>query len=175
MEKVEDISFEQYVEKNKDLLTKKYKNLKEEDFVTIKTRNPDDPKQMIEIKFSKYHSESIKKDSKEFGVPFEELAFIVIMETLKESEIVPEEEKRKIRTFINKQMLRIKNNVNKILTESVENITINQFKNKINEKHSISIKELNDMENKWREEFKKEKSDYKDVDIYVKMKLASLL
>ena len=175
MEKVEDISFEQYVEKNKDLLTKKYKNIKEEDFVIIKARNPDDPKQILELNFSKYQSENIKKDSKEFGVPFEELAFIVIMETLKESEIISEEEKRKIRTFINKQMLRIKNNVNKILIESVEDITINQFKNKINEKYSISMKELNDMENKWREEFEKEKSGYQNEEIYIKIKLASLL
>ena len=121
MEKVEDISFEQYIEKNKDLLIREYKNFKKEDFVIIKARNPDDPKHIIELNFSKYQYESIKKDSKEFGVPFEELAFIAIMETLKESEIASEEEKRQIRSFIDRQMLRIKNNVNKILIENINN------------------------------------------------------
>ena len=136
---MEDISIEQYIEKNKELLTKKYKNLKEEDFVLIKARNPENSKQIIESNFLKYQYERFKKDSKEFGIPIEELAFITLMSTLERSGIVPEEEKRKIRTFIDRQMNIIKNNVNKILVETLENITIVQFKNKIKEVHSISM------------------------------------
>lgn len=175
MEKMEEISFEQYIEKNKDLLFKKYKNLKEEDFVLIKTRNPENSKQIIESNFLKFQYERLKKDSNEFKIPIEELAFIVLMITLEKSEVVPEEEKRKIRAFIGRQMTIIKNNVNKMLIGTLENVTIKQFKDKINRVHSISMKELNSMEYEWREEFKKEKSGYKDVDIYVKIKLASLL
>lgn len=175
MEKMEDASFEQYIEKNKELLTKKYKNLKEEDFVIIKARNPENSKQIIESYFLKYQYERFKKDSKEIGMPIEELAFIALMSTLETSEIVPEEEKRKIRSFIDRQMIIIKNNTNKMLIRTLENITIRQFKDKISEVHQISMKELNNMEYKWREEFKKEKSDYKDVDMYIKIKLVSLL
>ena len=172
---MEDISIEQYIEKNKELLTKKYKNLKEEDFVLIKARNPENSKQIIESNFLKYQYERFKKDSKEFGIPIEELAFITLISTLERSEIIPEEEKRKMKAFVDRQTTRIKNNVDNMLIGTLENITIKQFKDKINEVRSISMKELNNMEYKWREELKNEKSDYKDVDTYIKIKLASFL
>lgn len=95
------------------------------------------------------------------------------MYTLEASEIIPNEEKQNIREFLKRQMARIKNNVNKMLLDSLENITVMQLKDKIQQLYSIPIKEFDKMGHLWREEFKK--SDYKDEDTYVKIKLASLL
>lgn len=172
----EEISFEQYIEKNKESLFKEFKNLSDEDFILIRARNPEDPKQVVEWNLHKYQYERLHNDSIELRVPEEELVFISLMYTLEASEMVSVEEKQKIRMFLDRQMKRIKNNVNKILVENIKNVTIMQLQIKLNQLKSIPMERLNNMEKLWREQFKKDKiSDYKDEDVYVKIKFAELL
>ncbi len=168
-------TFEQYLEKNKELLREESKNLKKEDFIKVKARNPEYPKQVLEQDIHKSQYEEFRKLSIEFEIPLEEMVFVTLMYTLERSEITPIDVKKDIRSFLDRQMLKIKNNVNNMLTDSLKKITITQLKNKLNEKLSIPIKKLDAMEHSWREEFKKVKSEYRDEDIYVKVKLASML
>lgn len=111
MKEMEEISLEQYIEKNKDKLIKEYRNINEEDFVIIYAQNPENPKQIIELNFQRYQYERFKGDSKNFGFTVEELAFIALMFALAKSENVPYEEKKKIRLFIDRQMTKIRNNM----------------------------------------------------------------
>lgn len=172
-------SFEQYVNDNKDILSKELENLDKEDLedaIAIKARNPENPSQILEWRFFKNHYEKLKIDSIELGIPKEELAFIIIMYTLEASEITPIEEKQKIRQFLDRQMTRIKNNVDKNMVSIITSITIKQFKDKLNRLNSIPMQKLDLMESSWREQFKSCKSSvYRDEDIYVKIKFAELL
>lgn len=172
---MEEISFEQYIEKNKELLEEEFKNLKEEDFIIVKARNPEFPKQVIEQHIHKSQYQRYQQLSLEYEIPLEEMVFITLMYTLEASEITPIDTKKEIRELLDRQKTRIRNNVNKMLSDSVKKITITQLKNKLNDKLSIPIIRLDSMEHSWREEFKKVKSEYKDEEIYVKVKLASML
>lgn len=172
---MEDISFEQYIEKNKELFKEEFKNLKKEDFIIVKARNPEFPKQVLEQYIHKSQYQRYQQLSIEFEIPLEEMVFITLMYTLEGSEITPIVIKKDIREFLDRQIIRIKNNVNKILLDSFKKITIVQLKNKLNKKLSIPIRKLDSMEHSWRDEFKKVNSEYKDEEIYVKVKLASML
>jgi hypothetical protein len=104
------------------------------------------------------------------------ILIIEMMYTLESSEIVPVEERQKIRQFLDRQVVRIKNNVHRNMICTVKNITIKQFKDKLNKLNSIPMQKLDFMESSWREQFKTCKSSiYKDEDIYVKIKFAELL
>ena len=172
-------SFEQYVNDNKDILSKELENLDKEDLedaVAIKARNPENPSQILEWRFFRNHYEKLKIDSIELGIPKEELAFIIMMYTLESSEIVPIEDRQKIRQFLDRQMARIKNDVDKNMVRIITNITVKQFKDKLNLLHSIPMQKLDSMECSWREQFKIDKSSiYENEDIYVKIKFAELL
>jgi len=172
---MEELSFEQYIEKNKELLKEEFKNLKKEDFIIVKARNPESPEQVLEQYVHKSQYQRYQQLSIEFEIPLEEMIFITLMYTLEGSEITPIDIKKEIRKFLDRQMIRIKNNANKMLLDSLKKITITQLKNKLNDKLSIPIRKLDYMEYSWRDEFKKVKSEYKDEEIYIKVKLASML
>lgn len=171
---MEKMSFEQYIEKNKESLQES-KNLKKEDFIIVNARNPEFPEQVLEWSIHKSQYQRYQQLSTDLMVPIEEIVFITLMYTLEGSEITPIDVKKEIREFLDRQMVRIKNAVGNILLESLKDVTIVQLKNKLNERLSIPIQKLDSMERSWRKEFKDAKSGYTDEDIYIKLKLASML
>lgn len=171
---MEKMSFDQYIEKNKESL-QEFKNLKKEDFISVNARNPEFPEQVLEQSIHKSQYQRYQQLSTDLRVPIEEIVFITLMYTLEGSEITPIDVKKEIREFLDRQMVRIKNNISNMLLESLKDVTIVQLKNKLNERLSIPIQKLDSMERSWRKEFKDVKSEYTDEDVYIKVKLASML
>lgn len=172
-----DISLEQYVKKYGDRLKKEFESIKEEDFTIIKARNPENPKDIIELYLHKTHIEELKMMGSELDMSFEEVAYMVTMSTMEASEDVPIELKQEIRKFLDRQNKRISDNVHKELGYALENITVGQLKDILRKFHSIPMIKLDTMERSLRKEFNTNKlsGQYKDIETYVKIKLASIM
>lgn len=171
------ISLGQYVKKYGDKLKKEFESLKKEDFTIIKARNPENPEDIIELDLHKTHIEELKMMGSELDISFEEVAYMVTMSAMEASEDVPIELKQEIRKFLDRQNKRISDNVHKELEYSLEKITVRQLKDILRKFHSIPMIKLDTLERSLRKEFnaKKLSGQYKDIETYVKIKLASIV
>lgn len=171
------ISLEQYVKKYGHMLKKEFESIKEEDFTIIKARNPENPEDIIELDLHKTHIEELKMMGSELDMSFEEVAYMVTMCTMEASEDVPIELKQEIRKFLDRQNKRISDNVHRELEYALENITVGQLKDILRKFHSIPMIKLDTMERSLRKEFNTNKlsGQYKDIETYVKIKLASII
>lgn len=171
----EDLSLEQYIRKYHDRLEKE--SYKEEDFILINARNPEDPEDIIELHPHKTQVEEFKAMSSDLDIPVEELAFITFMCAIEQLEETPLESKQEIKSLLDRQAKRIHDNLYKKTRNILEEITIGELKNKLKELYSIPTHKLDAIERSWKKEFRTNKlsGQYEDIETYVKMKFVSML
>ena len=173
----EDMPLEDYIKRRLDMLDTSSEIYKDEDFILINARNPEDPEDIIVCYPHRTQIEVLSIMSEELGLPVEELLFMTIMRAKEADGNASIESKQEIRKFLDRQNKRMHDDAQKELEIMMKGITIEQMKNKLRELHSFPMIKLDAMERSWRKEFKANKSpdEHKDIEIYVKTKFASML
>jgi hypothetical protein len=170
----EDMPLGRFYNENKDLFGHLFRHLAK-DVVPIKARNPENPEDTILFYLTKKELEEMDTEGKKYTIPLEEFVFLGIMLRIQKSDI-PGIMKEKIRLFTERQMRKIHKPMVDLLDETLECIPIAILKKIIVNEQEISINDLDKLEMIWRREYmtKKLSENYKDEEIYVKMKLLAM-